>query len=208
MEECLICAFSFDTNVSHDSKVNNVAKTSHIKYNSFSRLRCYSNCAHCPDLCSICLIRIRSLQKKFNCPVCKISLPYIICSNEKNISFSNFDIYGESCGPNHVFDPRSQMFFPKEYYKIQVEPLFTWKCQVCNTKKGDIHNMKKHLKIEHNLLVCMLCINNKQVFPSEQKVYIQNQYENHLKKGDNDGSEGHPNCEFCHKRFYDKVIII
>lgn len=28
-----------------------------------------------------------------------------------------------------------------------------------------------------------------------------------MKKGGNDGCEGHPNCEFCKKRFYDKLAL-
>eukprot|EP00597_Dinobryon_sp_UTEXLB2267_P001542 CAMPEP_0170072234 /NCGR_PEP_ID=MMETSP0019_2-20121128/9929_1 /TAXON_ID=98059 /ORGANISM="Dinobryon sp., Strain UTEXLB2267" /LENGTH=639 /DNA_ID=CAMNT_0010281115 /DNA_START=293 /DNA_END=2212 /DNA_ORIENTATION=+ len=51
--------------------------------------------------------------------------------------------------------------------------------------------------------MCMICLDNKQVFPSEQRVYNQKEYETHLKSGDGDGSKGHPNCEFCKKRYYD-----
>jgi E3 ubiquitin-protein ligase ZNF598 len=60
---------------------------------------------------------------------------------------------------------------------------------------------------EHNIHLCMLCVENKQSFPSEQKTYTQAEYERHLRKGDNDGSEGHPSCEFCRKRFYDKTEL-
>ena len=38
-------------------------------------------------------------------------------------------------------------------------------------------------------------------------MYTQQQYDHHLKQGDGDGSEGHPNCEFCRRRFYDKTAL-
>jgi hypothetical protein len=67
--------------------------------------------------------------------------------------------------------------------------------------------MEKHVKTAHNLRMCNLCIENKGVFPSEQKIYSQEAYDRHLKSPDTEGGEGHPNCEFCRVRYYDKNAI-
>lgn len=55
--------------------------------------------------------------------------------------------------------------------------------------------------------MCALCIEHKKVFPSEQIVYSKSDYETHLRKGGKEGFEGHPQCEFCRKRYYDKDML-
>jgi hypothetical protein len=55
--------------------------------------------------------------------------------------------------------------------------------------------------------MCLLCIEHKKVFPCEQKIYTASEYDKHLRRGNDDGSEGHPNCEFCRKRYYDKTLL-
>lgn len=55
--------------------------------------------------------------------------------------------------------------------------------------------------------MCNLCIENKKVFPSEQRIYTKAEYDIHLKSGGEGGFEGHPKCEFCKKRYYDKDAL-
>lgn len=60
--------------------------------------------------------------------------------------------------------------------------------------------------------MCLLCIEFKQVFPAEHRLYTQKEYETHLRTGDGDGSKGHPNCEFCKKvkgslRIFKRIVI-
>lgn len=68
-------------------------------------------------------------------------------------------------------------------------------------------SLRKHIRDEHSKQLCALCIENKKVFPSEQIVYSEAEYDKHLKCGDGDGSEGHPKCQFCNKRYYDKNML-
>ena len=101
------------------------------------------------------------------------------------------------------------MFFPRKYFRDKIEPLWASRCKVkgCNAMKRDMSALKKHLTEDHKMHMCALCIEHKQSFPSEQKMYTQAQYETHLRKGDNDGGEGHPSCDFCKKRYYDKTAL-
>ena len=194
--ECMICAYPFEVKTTPSSS-GRIVDTEVIP-----RLRCNGSCPHCTDLCSICLLRVRAQQRIFACPVCKSDLPQVICGHD---NIKSINIWGDSAGPDYTMDQRSNIFFPKEYYKRNIEPLFLWKCKVCFITKRDAKALKLHLNSEHNLQLCNLCIEHKQIFPSEQKVYSQGDYEKHLKNGDNDGSDGHPNCEFCKRRYYDKV---
>ena len=180
---CLICAFPFEAN---------------------QRIRCTGVCGH-DDVCSICFLRLRSMQRTFSCPSCKQQLDHVICTNTAGAQFGDFSIWGDNIGPDYTYDEKSQMFFPKEYYKAKVEPLWAFKCGICRQSRRDMKQLRAHLQAEHNMHMCELCIDNKQSFPAEQKIYKQIDYENHLRKGDQDGSEGHPKCEFCRKRYYDKT---
>lgn len=73
--------------------------------------------------------------------------------------------------------------------------------------KRDADQLRKHVISAHNMMMCQLCINNLQSFPSEFKIYSMAEYDNHLKNSDNCGSQGHPSCEFCKKRYYDKNAL-
>ena len=70
-------------------------------------------------------------------------------------------------------------------------------------------SLRSHMNKEHaGIQLCGLCIDFKKVFPSEHTCYSSSDYERHLKLGDGDGSEGHPKCQFCVRRFYDKNMLI
>ena len=180
---CFLCAFPFEAN---------------------QRVRCVGVCGH-NNVCSICFLRLRSIQRNFSCASCKQQLDHVICSDKVGAQFSDFTIWGDNIGPDYIYDEKSQMFFQKAYHISKVETLWAFKCGICKQTRRDMKQLKQHYQAEHNMQMCELCIENKQAFPSEQKVYKQSDYENHLRKGDQDGSEGHPKCEFCRKRYYDKT---
>ena len=183
--ECIICAEYID---------------------SVARLSTFGACNHC-DICSVCFLRIRALQRKFACPTCKTELDKIICCKESNKKFEDFSIWGDSIGDGYTYDERSQIFFPKEYFKEKIEPLFRFQCKVCRQTRRDFKSLKGHLGAEHKLSMCQLCIDFKQVFPAEQIYYSQKDFEKHMRHGDADGSIGHPMCEFCRTRYYDSTAL-
>jgi hypothetical protein len=184
--ECIICAYTIDHK---------------------ERLPTITLCSHNEHICSICFLRVRSLQRNFHCPTCKRELDRVIVTNDTTLDYQDYTMWGDSIGEGYQYDELSQMFFPKDYYRLIVEKLRQLKCQLCNHTRRDFYNLKKHYQLDHNLHLCSLCIENKQVFPSEQRVYTKQDYDRHLRHGDNDGSIGHPNCEFCHKRFYDSTLL-
>jgi E3 ubiquitin-protein ligase ZNF598 len=131
----------------------------------------------------------------------------VICTEDHNARFQTFTIWGENAGPDFSYDHKSRVFFPKKYYKSKVEALWSAKCKECNSWKRDITALKKHVTADHDCLMCALCIEHKKVFPSEQIIYSKAAYENHLRRGEGEGFEGHPQCEFCRKRYYDKDML-
>lgn len=186
MEECIICAELIGTT---------------------DRLWSITECGH-SDICSQCFLRIRSLQDNMKCPSCKTELEYIICSNEKEKLFGSYERWGDTIvGYDHIFDSKSRMFMPSEYSKTVIDKLWLCKCSTCGQTRRELRQLRGHMSAEHNLMLCLLCIENKHCFPSEQKIYTQSEYEKHLRNGDGDGSNGHPSCEFCRKRYYDSSVL-
>jgi hypothetical protein len=153
------------------------------------------------------MLRIRVLQHSKKCPACTAELPIVICTDRLNASLEDYNIWGDNIGPDFSFDSRSSIFYPNDYYKNVILPLWLWKCNVCLHTKRDSKGLKTHVMSEHNLHICNLCVEHKLVFPFETKIYNQSQYETHLKRGDNDGSLGHPMCEFCRIRYFDKTLL-
>eukprot|EP01035_Chromulina_nebulosa_P020252 gene20252-26293_t len=141
------------------------------------------------------------------CPECKTQLDHVICTTNESLKYYDFNIWGEDIGPDYHFDHKSHVFIPMQYYNEVVKKLFLFQCVVCQANRKDFHGLKKHYKEEHNLVMCNLCLDNKQCFPSEQRVYNQIDYDKHIKEGDHDGSIGHPNCEFCKQRYYDREAL-
>lgn len=64
--------------------------------------------------------------------------------------------------------------------------------------------LKAHLRMEHGMTLCDLCVDNKRNFVYNLERFTPQG----LKKHENDKQEGHPMCEFCRpKRFYDIVKL-
>ena len=163
-------------------------------------------CGH-DQVCSVCYVRMRTLLRAFTCPMCKTELENVVCPKGKLKSHSSYQVDGSEHLSGYVYNHRARMFFPPSHYKQHIETLWQCRCRQCGTLKRDVKALKAHLLQDHNTLMCGLCIEHKQAFPAEQKCYSQAEYEKHLRDGDGDGSEGHPNCEFCRKRYYDRTAL-
>ena len=174
-------------------------------FNQIERIPTIISCGH-TGVCSICFLRLRSILRDFNCPQCKQNCETVIGSCEVKSKFTDFEIWGEQL-PGFVYDHTSRMFFPPEHHRQKIDTLRKSVCPICGVLKRDTKSLKIHLNADHKLLMCQLCLDFKHSFPSEQRIYTQQEYETHIKVGDKDGSEGHPNCEFCKRRYYDKNAL-
>ena len=119
---CLICAESFSVVAAGPS------------WPCSAVVRCLTPCGH-NDICSKCHLRLRFLHSDQTCPVCKGDLPQVIVPSARDASssktsFEDFQLWGEDLGESYLFHDESSMFFPKDFFKSQVEPLFSLSCQV------------------------------------------------------------------------------
>lgn len=183
--ECMICAEEFNTT---------------------NRLTTVTTCGHAESICALCFFRIRSLQHNFGCPTCKQPLENVICVTDPLVQYSDFTIWADNIDGFH-FDEASKMYFPSEYFQKVISRLRLYQCKLCPQTRRDFKQLKGHYHGEHNKHLCLLCHDNKQIFPGELVCYDQAAYERHIRQGDGDGSTGHPHCEFCRTRFYDSHAL-
>lgn len=79
-------------------------------------------------------------------------------------------------------------------------------CDIACYGWPDLH---RHVKGQHQKVMCDLCTRNKKVFTHEHALFSQQELRKHEKFGDDtpgavdqSGFKGHPDCGFCRQRFY------
>jgi len=167
--------------------------------------------------------------------MCKQENQQIITDSIENAKedFEDYPLWGNELGSDFFFREDVGIFFPSSYYEAEILPLFGYHCGVCQKfdgitdtsdtveeesgknksnrsrrkkKKSPLKSLQDHLRVEHRLALCQLCVEFKRDFVSRLPRLYPTQLKTHLTKGDGEGSgfKGHPLCEFCRpKRFYD-----
>lgn len=69
----------------------------------------------------------------------------------------------------------------------------------------NFNQLKEHMRKEHELYYCDLCVDNLRIFTWERKCYSRSELAQHRRKGDIDDTShrGHPLCQFCDTRYMD-----
>lgn len=177
------------------------------------RLHTCGSCEH-TGACSTCFLRLRSISKSNQCPMCRTVLGLVFATYASDQSYmslhatfveTGFQDTRKGKSDCMVLHSESNMVFPKEHLRSHVMPLYSHRCPVehCNTDCKEQKRLRNHLQSNHNCRYCELCVQHKQVFPSEQIVYTSVEYIAHLKGGEG-GKDGHPSCSYCQTYFYNK----
>lgn len=73
---------------------------------------------------------------------------------------------------------------------------------------SSLRSLRSYIQSTHKRQFCEICLEGRKVFISEQLTYDKPGLERHMRQGDvngpleESGFKGHPECRFCHKRFY------
>ena len=190
-------------------------------------LVCYTNltylavtdCQH-NEICGTCHLRLRHLHKDLKCPICKTTQEQIVAdqASKAKDSLQDYPIWGNDLGADFHYREDVGMFFRKDYYQTEIEPLFGCYCTVenCNYtgKEPDpdiydnnnnnqnkapptaIRGLQDHLRNKHRLALCQLCVDHQRDFVARLPRFTPAQLQKHLKTGDGKGSgfQGHPIC--------------
>lgn len=161
-------------------------------------------CDH--PVCFECSTRMRVLCRQNECPMCRQDMPKVIFTK----TIEPFAILFPRFERSNLQDRKFGLFFctsdiQKAYYKI-----LEHRCHICQDGERKwpfktFQQLKDHMRREHELFYCDICVENLRIFTFERRCYTRQELGHHRRKGDPDNTShrGHPLCEFCDTRYMD-----
>lgn len=108
---------------------------------------------------------------------------------------------------NGYLDKKLGLCYTSKEARTKVKELLQHKCVKCPDRppESSFDQLREHMKKEHNLFYCNICIQHHRKFSHEWKVYNRPDLATHRRIGDSDDKshKGHPICKFCEDRFLD-----
>lgn len=125
----------------------------------------------------------------------------MVFTPNRNLKYSEIDWLKMT-----LSDGEHLIYFENDLAERAFKNLLEHRCKVCKTR--DFKTLKEldiHLRKDHELHLCDLCVENLRIFSYERKYYSRKDLIQHRKFGDPDDSShrGHPDCKFCDVRFND-----
>lgn len=111
------------------------------------------------------------------------------------------------------YNSRYKIYFENELCLTEFYRLQEFRCQICfndDTLFSNLKELELHLRKEHDLFLCELCVNHLKIFPSERKYYSRKDLARHKKTGDPDNKsyKGHSSCHLCNTMFFDEEELL
>ena len=159
-------------------------------------------CDH--PVCFKCSIRMRLLCEQFHCPICRSDIRQVAMVTSK-VNFESIN-FSSLC-----MDGKNKIFSESVDIQDQYRDLMKHTCSMCETPQEfkSFTQLRYHVSRVHKLMSCKLCTENLKLFSSERKFYNTQDMVRHKKTGDEDEKSyrGHPLCEFCEERYFDKDAL-
>lgn len=94
--------------------------------------------------------------------------------------------------------------------QAEVDKLLEHRCPVCGQLFQRFQQLREHLRKEHSLWYCDICVRHLKIFTHERKCYTREALVRHRKEGDADdrSHRGHPACRFCDELFLDNDELL
>ncbi|XP_071963997.1 E3 ubiquitin-protein ligase ZNF598-like [Antedon mediterranea] len=160
-------------------------------------------CDH--PICTKCSTRMRVLCEQKYCSVCRNDMETVIFMKKVHP-------YASIISHKFLYNKKAGIRFSASWMKDQFEDYISHKCLICqkDNKFKTIKLLEEHMRRNHELHFCNLCLEHVKVFTSERPLYNRKDLATHKRKGDADNTSyrGHPLCEFCDVRFYDNDELL
>ncbi|RNF15560.1 zinc finger, c2h2 type domain containing protein [Trypanosoma conorhini] len=178
------------------------------------------NCGH--YVCYVCGLHIHSIDHGA-CPVCREKGETVIVTrtlpgeNDDEDKFSTASV--QAMEDVSVFDTQLQCFVQGNSLATEMSKMYECVCPVPKCwRRGvqepfcELYPLREHLRIEHRMEYCGICLQHRSVFLCEQQVYSRETLQLHMDgvcPHDAPAFLGHPFCRFCAKsRFYDEDHLL
>ncbi|KAH8402121.1 hypothetical protein KR009_009979 [Drosophila setifemur] len=168
----------------------------------FKNVDIYSigDCDH--PVCYECSTRMRVLCQQNECPICRHVLSKVLFTLEK-LPYREL----EASNRSDYYSKKYRIGFCSAEIQQKFFQLLDHPCPKCDAPPyRTFQGLRNHVRSEHGLLYCDLCVETLKIFTFERRCYTQAELQLHNTKGDPDNRShrGHPLCEYCKKRYVDR----
>ncbi|XP_067390361.1 E3 ubiquitin-protein ligase ZNF598 isoform X2 [Emydura macquarii macquarii] len=160
-------------------------------------------CDH--PICYRCSVRMRALCGVRYCAVCREELGQVVFGR-KLASFSTIPI-------NQLqHEKKYDIYFADGKVFALYRKLLQHECPLCPDVRpfNTIVELEQHMRKQHELFCCKLCVKHLKIFTYERKWYSRKDLARHRIHGDPDDTShrGHPLCKFCDERYLDNDELL
>ncbi|KAH8269583.1 hypothetical protein KR018_009570 [Drosophila ironensis] len=168
----------------------------------FKNVDIYSigDCDH--PVCYECSTRMRVLCQQNECPICRHVLSKVLFTLEK-LPYREL----EATNRTDLYSKKYRIGFCSAEIQQKFFQLLDHPCPKCDVPPyRNFQGLRNHVRSEHGLLYCDLCVETLKIFTFERRCYTPAELQLHNTKGDldNRSHRGHPLCEYCKKRYVDR----
>ncbi|KAK6187159.1 hypothetical protein SNE40_005245 [Patella caerulea] len=161
------------------------------------------SCNH--PICYRCSSRMRMLCDQMYCPICRGDL--------RKVAFIQNLLRFEKIKLEKFKTTKQNIYLENDEVEKAYKQLLCIKCPVCTEDKTPdrtFESLRDHLRKEHTLFFCDLCLKHLNIFPFERKFYNRKDLATHRRVGDADDKsyKGHPLCVFCDERYMDNDELL
>ncbi|XP_070617043.1 E3 ubiquitin-protein ligase ZNF598 [Erythrolamprus reginae] len=160
-------------------------------------------CEH--PICYRCSVRMRALCGVRYCAVCREELAQVVFG-KKLPPFSTIIL------SQLQHEKKYDIYFTDGKIYALYGKLLQHECPLCPDSRAfpAIVELEQHMRKQHELFCCKLCVKHLKIFTYERKWYSRKDLARHRIHGDPDDTShrGHPLCKFCDERYLDNDELL
>ncbi|XP_062955679.1 E3 ubiquitin-protein ligase ZNF598 isoform X2 [Cynocephalus volans] len=160
-------------------------------------------CDH--PVCYRCSTKMRVLCEQRYCAVCREELRQVVFGR-KLPAFATIPLH------QLQHEKKYDIYFADGKVFALYRQLLQHECPRCPELPpfGLFGDLEQHMRKQHELFCCKLCLKHLKIFTYERKWYSRKDLAQHRMQGDPDDTShrGHPLCKFCDERYLDNDELL